>query len=127
MTPRYTKKEQLAIDRLLDLARDLLTGGYVPEPLLPPVVNFLATGDIGWDEMYLPYSQWADHKEGPAYKFIRALWLLSPFIPGRSLDPHNLPTTDREVEKIRGLMRASTMKNNTHDNNDKDETHTPDH
>lgn len=122
---RYTEKEQIAIDQLLDLARDLLTGGHVPEPLLTPVVNFLTTGDIGLDETYHPYSQWAENRACPAHKFIRALWLVSPFIQGRGLDPHNLPHTDREIEIIRGLMRARNMKKNTP--NADDETPTPDH
>lgn len=125
MTIKYTEKERLAIDQLLDLARDLLTGGHVPEPLLSPVVNFLTTGDIGCDMTYHPYSHWAHHKECPAYKFIRALWLVSPFIQGSGLDLHNLSTNDREIELIRGLMRVHAMKANTH--NTDDETSPSDH
>lgn len=127
--PVYTTHEQIEIDRLLALARDLLKGGYVPDHLAAPVVNFLATGDVGYYVDYGQYeAEWNTNRKEPAIQFVRALWLLSPFTPEDSIEQVYVYGNAEVVRTIRELM-ASKDRNKPNNNaaDAADETSASDH
>ncbi len=124
--PVYTTHEQIEIDRLLALARDLLKGGYVPDHLVPPVVNFLATGDVGYYGDYGQYEpEWAANIKEPAIQFVRALWLLSPFTPEDSIEQVYVYGNAEVVREIRRLMQAHDLNKPNNNADAADETSTP--
>lgn len=117
--PIYTTHEQIEIDRLLDLARDLLKGGYVPDYLVPTVVNFLATGDLGYFEDYDRYAaDWDMNLNDPAIQFVRALWLLAPYTPREPSERVYVEGNAEVVREIRKLMQAHDLNKPNNDNNE---------
>lgn len=127
--PVYTTHEQIEIDRLLDLARDLLTGGYVPDHLVPPVVHFLATGDIGYFDDYDQCEvEWNTNRKDPAIQFVRALWLLAPVDSGYTIEQRYVDGNAKTVRTIRELMEAhDQQKKQTQPQHYNDETSPPDY
>lgn len=113
---RYTTHEQIVIDRLLDLARELLTGGYVPDHLRPPIVDFLATGCIGYYVTYKPYQEiWRGSRKCPASQFLRVLWLVASYHMGGSLDNNYVRNNEQETYIIRSLMKSADNQNTQHE------------